>query len=228
MRHIEFIVLHCTAGPQNQKTEDILAFWKKKGWNHPGYHYEIDADGTIENLQPLGEIANGVLGYNENSVHISYKGGVQPMGKETPVDTRGKPVDNRTDAQKDAQIFLLNDLNKKFPTAVILGHRDFSPDKNRNGIVEPSEWMKTCPSFSVRTWLDEINFRSALQSKSYMTVANVNLRAGWSTDYGSRVILPAGTKVKFLGESMGWDYVGIIDSPLNLTGWIRKDLLKAA
>jgi N-acetylmuramoyl-L-alanine amidase len=39
------------------------------------------------------------------------------------------------------------DMRKLYPKAVILGHRDTSPDLNGNGIVEPCEWLKECPSF---------------------------------------------------------------------------------
>ncbi len=45
-----------------------------------------------------------------------------------------------------------------FPDAKILGHRDVSEDKNRDGIISPNEWMKACPSFSVNEWLKEIKF----------------------------------------------------------------------
>jgi N-acetyl-anhydromuramyl-L-alanine amidase AmpD len=35
----------------------------------------------------------------------------------------------------------------------ICGHRDLSPDRNGNGLVEPIEWLKTCPGFDVAAWL---------------------------------------------------------------------------
>lgn len=71
-------------------------------------------------------------GYNANSIHISYIGGV---------DANGKAVDNRTEAQKRTQIRLLKRLKKQFPTAIILGHRDFP------GVI------KECPSFDVKEWI---------------------------------------------------------------------------
>lgn len=136
MREIKHIVLHCTAGPQNQSTQEILNYWKNvKGWNSPGYHYEINADGSIEQLFPIEKIANGVAGYNANSIHISYKGGV---------DEKGKPVDNRTIAQKASQIKLIKNLKAKFPHAKICGHRDFP------GVT------KACPSFDVVSWLKQV------------------------------------------------------------------------
>jgi N-acetylmuramoyl-L-alanine amidase len=42
------------------------------------------------------------------------------------------------------------DLRKLYPKARISGHRDFSPDLNHNGIVEPSEWIKQCPCFDAK------------------------------------------------------------------------------
>ena len=43
--------------------------------------------------------------------------------------------------------YLLQQLREQFPDAMICGHRDFSPDLNGNGIIEPWEWMKACPCF---------------------------------------------------------------------------------
>lgn len=145
MRVIKYIVIHCTAGPQNQSTAEILAFWKNvNGWKSPGYHFEINADGTFEELLSIDKIANGVAGHNANSIHISYKGGI---------DASGKPVDNRTEAQKHTQLQLIKKYKEMFPNAVVLGHRDFSTDKNGNGIIESWEWIKSCPAFDVRDWL---------------------------------------------------------------------------
>lgn len=226
LRQISFIVFHCTAGPQDQKTEDILAYWKKLGWLNPGYHFEIDADGNIEELQKIEKVANGVAGHNQQSIHISYKGGVHPIGKSTPVDMRGKPVDNRTIAQKSSQLSLLKMLCPMFPRAVILGHRDFSPDKNRNGLIEPTEWIKACPAYSVRTDLSESGFMSYLPKIEMYTKTRVNLRSGFGLEFGSRAIIKKDAVVRFLGEAYGWTYVSV-NGPADLTGWIRSDLLTA-
>jgi hypothetical protein len=40
-----------------------------------------------------------------------------------------------------------------YPDSKTKGHRDYSPDKNSDGIIQPSEWMKTCPGFDVAAWL---------------------------------------------------------------------------
>jgi N-acetylmuramoyl-L-alanine amidase len=56
----------------------------------------------------------------------------------------------------------LIELSKKYPDAAILGHRDFSPDKNGNGIIEYFEWIKSCPSFDAADWLKNYKPESAI------------------------------------------------------------------
>lgn len=138
MRPVKYIVLHCTATPQNTTVESIKNYWKNTlGWKSPGYHFMIKADGEVVNILPIEQISNGVAGYNTPSIHISYIGGI---------DAKKKAIDNRTEAQKASQIKLLKELKKKFPNAEIKGHRDFPNVK------------KDCPSFDVKTWLKQINF----------------------------------------------------------------------
>lgn len=128
MRDIKYLVVHCTATPQNTKLESIQNYWKNTlGWKNPGYHYVIHPDGTITALLPEEQISNGVAGYNSVSINVSYIGGV---------DVKGKAVDNRTPAQKTAIEGLLKKLRKKYPKAKIQGHRDFPGVK------------KDCPCFN--------------------------------------------------------------------------------
>lgn len=141
MRSIKRIFVHCTAGSQRQKIADLQAEFKRKGWKHPGYHYVIQADGTITQL--LGEqfVSNGVKGYNSTAVNVAYMGGI---------DAQGKAVDNRTEEQKASLVKLLKELKGRYPKAEILGHRDISPDANGNGIVDPWERIKECPCFNAK------------------------------------------------------------------------------
>lgn len=141
MRGIKRIFVHCTAGSQRQTVADLQAEFKRKGWKNPGYHYVIQADGTVKQL--LGEqfVSNGVKGYNSTSVNVAYMGGI---------DADGKAVDNRTDAQKASLLTLLKELKGRYPKAEILGHRDISPDTNGNGIVDPWERIKECPCFNAK------------------------------------------------------------------------------
>jgi N-acetylmuramoyl-L-alanine amidase len=164
MRKINNIVLHCTAGPQTQTVEVIQAYWRSIGWKTDGYHHIIKPDGTIVDLVPIEKPSNGVAGHNADSIHICYIGGVEVKkgvnDKGKPINVIGKALDNRTPEQIISQIQLIVKYKEMFPNAKVLGHRDFSPDKNRDGIIQPSEWMKTCPSFSVREWLDCVGLQN--------------------------------------------------------------------
>lgn len=47
---------------------------------------------------------------------------------------------------------LVNELCRKYTTVVeVRGHRDYSPDLNGNGVIEPFEWLKACPCFDVQS-----------------------------------------------------------------------------
>lgn len=150
MRKIRRIVLHTTSGWGNQSTQSIKDYWKKNlGWKQVGYHKLISLDGTIEDLAPLSTVTNGVAGYNSDSVHICYKGGLKEITKE------GKYIygDTRTKEQKEAFYTAIKDVIeelKKYQEVddiVICGHRDLSPDLNGDGKIESREWVKTCPTF---------------------------------------------------------------------------------
>jgi len=142
LRKIDHIVLHCTAGPQNQPTRELFARWAKNGWTKPGYHFVIESNGDFTRLVEDDQIANGVAGFNKNSIHICYKGGWED----------GKPVDNRTEQQKKAMLTLVRTMLSRYPKAKVRGHRDFSPDKDGDGVIEKPEWIKACPCFDVKTW----------------------------------------------------------------------------
>ena len=141
MRNIQYIAVHCTASHQSQTIEGLKQEFKRKGWVNPGYHYVVSPDGKITQLLDEEKVSNGVRGYNSVSINVAYIGGI---------DTNGKPIDNRTDAQKASLRSLLKILHKKYPVAVIQGHRDFSPDLNKDGKITPNEWMKSCPCFNAK------------------------------------------------------------------------------
>jgi N-acetylmuramoyl-L-alanine amidase len=139
MRKIKYIVLHCTATPQNTTPDSIKNYWKNiLGWKNPGYHFMILADGTVVELLPIDLISNGVQGFNKESINISYVGGV---------DAENNPIDNRTKAQKEAMYKLVSRLQIRFPKAIIQGHRDFPGVK------------KACPSFDAKKWAAEMNLK---------------------------------------------------------------------
>jgi N-acetylmuramoyl-L-alanine amidase len=131
-RAIKYIAIHCTASQPTATVAAIQRYWKDHlGWKAPGYHLLIEANGTIHRLLDFNLISNGVRGFNKETIHISYIGGITKQGK---------PIDNRTDAQKKAILLCIKEAiewsdNKK---PIIQGHRDF-PDAK-----------KACPCFDAK------------------------------------------------------------------------------
>lgn len=150
MRRISRIFVHCTASHQATTTEKSLRDeFKSKGWSAPGYHYVVKTDGNIIVMLDEEKVANGVRNYNKNSIHVAWIGGID---REHP-----KGIDNRTLEQKAALFDLLVKLKLKYPDAMIMGHRDISPDLNHNGIVDPWEYIKACPCFNAMEEYMDIN-----------------------------------------------------------------------
>lgn len=150
MRQITRIFVHCTASWQETTTEASLRKeFKDKGWRNPGYHWVIFPNGKI--LQMLGEdlVANGVKDYNRHSIHVAWVGGVD--------STHPRGIDNRTKNQKQALFDLLTKLKLRYRNAIIMGHRDISPDLNHNGVIDPWERIKECPCFDAMVEYMDIN-----------------------------------------------------------------------
>ena len=149
-KQIKYIVIHCQAG--NGTLASMQAFWKTLGWNSPGYSKWVDFDGTVHSLADFNTPTNGVQGFNKQCIHISYRGGIEV------VDKKGKKViiakDTRTQAQKNAILLYimkamvwLEENGNDMQDVMILGHYQFSDDKNKNGAIESWERIKECPSF---------------------------------------------------------------------------------
>lgn len=139
MRKIERIFIHCTASSQKWGVKELMQEFKNKGWKNPGYHIAVTADGVEHQLLSIDKVSNGVKGYNSTAINIAYVGGI---------DLKGHGVDNRTDKQKETLRAIVTRLKKQFPNAMVLGHRDISPDINKNGNVDPWERIKECPCFN--------------------------------------------------------------------------------
>lgn len=151
-RLITSIVIHCSASPNGRRvtSEDIDAWHRERGFRrdpkligynepglrHIGYHYLIYAEGPCRIGRGEQEVGAHTSGHNRDSLGVCLVG-TDAFGARQWVTLRG----------------LLADLRQRFPAARVCGHRDLSPDQNRNGIVEPFEWLKTCPGFDVAAWL---------------------------------------------------------------------------
>lgn len=135
MREIKYIVIHCTATQPNTKKEAILNYWKNTlKWKTVGYHRLIDANGIVHELANYEQVTNGVKGYNSQSIHFSYIGGI---------DESGRPKDTRTIKQKESLLYLVKQAKKQFPNAIVQGHRDFGANK-------------ACPSFDAKSEYKDI------------------------------------------------------------------------
>lgn len=157
-RAINLIVIHCSASPngkqlaKNGKTAaDVIDVWHStRGFHRQpaavaafnptlksiGYHFVLDTDGSKSTGRGLDEIGAHVSGFNANSIGVCMVG-----------------TDQFTLLQWQALTSLIKALAAKYPAARIVGHRDLSPDKNHDGTIEPNEWLKTCPGFTVADWL---------------------------------------------------------------------------
>lgn len=137
-RHIQHIVIHCTATPPEASIASIKRYWKEvRGWHDtPGYHYIIEKDGEVTQLLDDSKNSNGVYAHNSTCINVAYIGGV---------DKTGKPKDTRTRAQENAMFDLIVKLTERYPEAQVCGHRDFAGVK------------KACPSFDVKEWLKNYN-----------------------------------------------------------------------
>ena len=141
IRNVTDIIVHCSATPEgrNVQLKDIDRMHKERGFNKVGYHFIVLLDGTIEIGRNLTEQGAHVSGHNENTIGVCYIGGMDENNK--------KAKDTRTNHQKVSLFYLLNVLKKITKNAKISGHRDFSKDLNKDGVITPNEYMKECPCF---------------------------------------------------------------------------------
>lgn len=166
MRFIKYIVIHCSAGFGD--VDAIRRYWRQTlGWRMDGYNRFIYTTGEIVEMQPWEQVTNGVLGYNTSCLHICYQGGVLRENVRVAADTR-------THEQKESILKAIGDAYRWLSQyqgvsgVKILGHRDFSPDQNGNGIIESWERIKECPSFDARTEYAWIQGNDALKSLSIL------------------------------------------------------------
>lgn len=129
MRTITLIIVHCSANRAGSalRMADIDSYHRSLGWIGCGYHYVIPTDGTIEPGRPDEMVGAHCKNHNRHSIGVCYIGG---LSKD------GKPADTRTDAQRIALRNLLERLRRRYPDALIVGHRDLDP-------------QKACPCFDV-------------------------------------------------------------------------------
>lgn len=141
MRKKDMVVVHCTATPEGREVSlaQLIAMHQARGFKTCGYHKVVHLDGSVSIGRKDEEVGAHVAGHNATTLAISYVGGVTATGKAK---------DTRTPAQKATMKREIAAWLAKYPTITkVVGHRDLSPDLNKDGRITPDEWMKQCPCF---------------------------------------------------------------------------------
>ena len=134
MRQITLIILHCSAVRPDQESSaaQIDTWHRQRGWKLGiGYHYVVRRTGQIEPGRPEWMVGAHCLNHNAHSIGVCYEGGLDIRG---PLDPKGRlpkqePADTRTPEQKAALRQLLEDLHRRYPRALVVGHHDLNPHK---------------------------------------------------------------------------------------------------
>lgn len=143
---MKYLTIHCAATPEGRDVKAAqINEWDKAKFGQTSYHWVVELNGN--KVRGLTDNVRGahVGGKNTGNIGICYVGGVAKDAKTVK--------DTRTDAQKKALRELVDEYKKLYPGIKVMGHRDWSPDKNKDGKITPDEWMKGCPSFDVATQL---------------------------------------------------------------------------
>lgn len=125
-----------------------------------GYHYVIDLTGEVWSGRALDEVGAHALNFNARSVGVCLVGGIEREGKYTAGQWDSLAQVVRM-LHADCGIPLApakRAPDKSNPQGYrmfggVCGHRDLSPDRDGDGLIESFEWTKTCPGFDVRAWL---------------------------------------------------------------------------
>jgi len=124
MRTITLIVIHCSAVRTNQTSSvaQIDTWHRQRGFKLGiGYHYVVRRNGQIEQGRPEWMVGAHCKNHNKYSIGVCYEGGLNCLDL---------PADTRTPEQKAALRTLLEDLHRRYPRAVIVGHHDLNPMKD--------------------------------------------------------------------------------------------------
>lgn len=178
-RSTNLIVIHCSATQSGRSIgadpASVIDGWHKdRGFNrdpqavkaysptlrHIGYHYVIGLDGRVWPGRNHEEVGAHAALFNAHSIGICLVGGAEREARYTPAQWEALAMLVMTEAAA-LRIPLQTPRRVVKATAPgysvvagICGHRDLSPDQNGSGLAEPFEWLKTCPGFDVRSWID--------------------------------------------------------------------------
>jgi N-acetylmuramoyl-L-alanine amidase len=159
-RAVHTLVWHCTATPEGKEftRAQIKAMHLLRGFTDIGYHKLIHLDGSVSEGRSEDQEGAHVSGHNRGTLGYSYVGGIS---------SSGSPKDTRTTAQRATMVRLTKEAIQRYSLRLVLGHRDLSPDRDHDGVVEPFEWVKVCPCFDAGAEYGALlGPRKALQQKA--------------------------------------------------------------
>ena len=143
---VKFVTQHCTATPEGlDLTAQQVSDMDIRIFKQVSYHYVVLLDGTLVNTLGVEFKGAHTGSHNTGNIGISYVGGIDRRTKQAK--------DTRTPAQKATIAKFYRDMQAKYPGVVIQGHRDWSPDLDSDGKIEPNEWVKQCPCYDVKAWI---------------------------------------------------------------------------
>lgn len=131
----EYGVVHTSATPLTMKltNESLRAMHKARGFSDIGYNEWIDQQGVLHTGRGLKAMGAHVAGFNSISYGIMWEGG-----------HKGLDINPKQQAALGKR---MKEVSKIYPSMKWCGHRDLSPDGDKDGVVEPHEWTKMCPWF---------------------------------------------------------------------------------
>lgn len=170
-RTLNAIIIHCSASTNGSRetVQDIDAMHKARGFKrdrqatrnfnsdlpHIGYHFFIGTDGRLYTGRGIEEIGAHVKQNNGNAHSI----GICMAGMDKFTSAQWEALNNCI-IGLTARISGIHITSSTHCMTVLKdmgialkGHRDYSPDLNGDGVIQRTEWMKTCPGFDIREWV---------------------------------------------------------------------------
>ena len=217
MRHIDEIIVHCTATRADwwksksaaQKVREVRRWHVDvNGWDDVGYHFLIDRNGTIVEGRAVEKAGAHTKGHNAHSIGICLFGG--HGGSESDQFS-----DHFTPEQETALRDLIDRLQLQFGetysplgaasrvwTTKVNGHNQFS--------------AKACPCFNVPAWYKNKPARKPSQSTT------IRAAAGTAVAGAGGVI----TALSKLDPQAQYIVLGFSALALIGLGWIARERLR--
>ena len=152
------VVIHCSATRPSQDigVAEIRRWHLARGWSDVGYHAVIRKDGRLEPGRSWWLNGAHVKGHNKGTIAVCMVGGLDRSGeaREWLFPVGQSDADRVFNwVQFEALAALCGLMQRSNRNTTFLGHRDYSPDLNKDGRITPDEWLKNCPCFDVAAFL---------------------------------------------------------------------------